>query len=110
LDGTDLRARWLYGAEAHGLVAFALACFAAIMVVTLALTSDSSRVRWWLVAVPPFATLVALAVPRPAMRLAALVVLVVWCLLVSVGFFFAPAALALLLAVGVDRPRRRTVR
>ena len=80
-------------ARRHGLVAFALACFAAIMVVTLALTSDSSRVRWWLVAVPPFATLVALALPRPAMRLAALVVLVVWCLLVSVGFFFAPAAL-----------------
>ncbi len=105
MDGPDHRARWPHGPEARSLVAFALACLATAVVVTLGLTSDSSHVRWWLVAVPLIATLAAVAVPRPGTRLTALVVLVVWCLLgaVSVGFFFIPAAVALLLAASVDR-------
>lgn len=109
LDVTDLsRANWLHGAEARSLLAFGLACLATLAVVTLALTSDGSHVRWWLVAVPLIATAVAVAVPRPELPLAASVLLVVWCLLggVSVGFLLLPAALALLLAVSVDRERR----
>jgi hypothetical protein len=108
VNGVQVRRRWLDPVGAGSLVAFALSGLATLVVLALIASSDNSEIRWWVVVVPLLATATALVITRPGSRIAALGVLVVWCVLTatSVGFLFLPAVVALFLAVRADRGRR----
>jgi hypothetical protein len=94
--------------RARSLVPFALSGLATLVMLALIASSDNAEIQWWLVVVPLLATVTALIIPRPESRIAALGVLIVWCVLTatSVGFLFLPAVVALFLAVRADRDRR----
>jgi hypothetical protein len=63
--------------------------------------SETSQIRWWLVALPLVVTAAPVLVPRHGVRVAAAVLLGVWCFLTgfSIGMLLLPALLAALAAV-----------
>ena len=105
--GASVRERWLDRAGVRHLAALLLSALATLATAFIVAGTDSSSVRWWLVAVPLFATLAAVVVPRSEVRYAALAIAVGWCWLtaLSIGFLFLPAVVALALAVSVQSDR-----
>jgi len=77
-------------------LALSVAGFALSVAVVFGPGQDPSRVRWPLVAAPLVAAALSLVVPRRGVRIAAAVVMALWCALAaaSVGVFFVPATVA----------------
>lgn len=95
------------GRRAWSLAAFALATLGvgASVLVILGSDGDSSQVVWPLVAAPVALTLVLLLVRQDGVRLGAVVLLGLWCVVTgfSIGMLLLPALVAALMAVARER-------
>ena len=88
--------------------AFLLASLGVLAAIWLVVASDgdTSHVRWPLVVAPVAVALAPVVLPRERVRLAALVVLGVWCFLTgfTIGYLLLPALGALLASIMREEP------
>jgi peptidoglycan/LPS O-acetylase OafA/YrhL len=95
-----IRSRGLCG-RGWSLVALALCVLAVLGTIDVAISSDSTGFRWWLLAVPLGACLLAVLLPVRNVLIGAALVMTACCFVgwLSVGIFYVPSFVALVFAI-----------